>query len=1290
MIDDLKLKILQYNVMKSRDGVMAPLLRDPHIQQYDILALQEPWRNRFIPTTHNPISSTFHLCFPRDDLDAPARVCFFINKRIDLNNWNFSDHSRDMCSITLDIKCPTSDSITSITIYNVYNPGQHTEGRRSSLIDLRSALAAQPQGESIILGDFNLHHPAWGGPNVLHPEREAEDLLDLTQQFQLNNLLPVGTVTYDTNHAQTCIDQCYATQQVTDWTIRCDIDTDLDHDSDHLPITTIINVPTTKPAVADQRNWRLTDAKLLRQTLSTLLPQPQYPRSHHALDRYMEDIVLAIQSAIHASTPITRHSPRATPGWTRECKETQMEARRLKRLHAYAHTVESWEEYRAARNHKCRVIRRALSQAHRSQVEEASESLGKMWKLAKWARRRGEIVQSKTPTLIDPTTRRAHTSSMEKAELLKTTFFPPPPTADLNDIRNFQYGNRIPFPKITEKEVYKALRSLPQFKAAGPDGIINNILYISAAQISPHLTRIFNCSLNLSYCPKHFRCSATIALRKPGKGDYTHPKAYRPIALLNTMGKVMDGIMAQRISYVTETHHLLPNTHIGGRKGRSVDHALHTIIEHIYDAWNSPNPKIASLLLLDVSGAFDNVSHERLTHNLRKRRIDERAVKWIESFLSNRSTTISFDGFRSPKYYTSTGIPQGSPLSPILYLFYNADLLEICNREPNTIAIGYIDDIAILKWSRSTDDNCSSLETTMARAQEWATSHASIFAPTKFQLTHHTRRRTGIDLSRSITVEGQLIAPSNSSKYLGLNLDTRLQWKEHIKGIEAKVTKSISGLASLTGSTWGAKLLELRHIYRAVVIPQMTYGSTCWTIARASIPEQPRTLLDCLVRLQKKAAVTISGAYKSTSGAALDTELFLLPITQLLLKTNLQTTSRMLSTVEGMILPPSRPYHTEGGTPRYRSPLQAIVLRMRNDHGPVTHQFETIRAHIVPPWWKGIQTVIAATAAKATDTHNLLAKSTANNILIYTDGSGIDGQIGAAAVSPTIGLERWAYMGDATTSTVHVAELYGIKMAIELALEDAAHGNTRDKIIIFTDNQAAIRMTYNPVGKSGAYVVQDIIDLIDQNAKAQRTSIEIHWVPAHTGIKGNEMADIAAKNAARRSKPTNTQTTVLSPTIYSQHATMKTWIHQHIRKDWASAWAMNPRGRASYRYSPRPTHKTLILHKSLRKWESALLIHMRTEKIGLNDHLWRQKVPETISAQCQCNEGRQTVDHVIMRCRKQHRLRRTFFSDTRNMNLKAILNDPTLAAKATRFMARTHLLGQFRTCADRQIEIADH
>jgi hypothetical protein len=104
---------------------------------------------------------------------------------------------------------------------------------------------------------------------------------------------------------------------------------------------------------------------------------------------------------------------------------------------------------------------------------------------------------------------------------------------------------------------------------------------------------------------------------------------------------------------------------------------------------------VASLLLLDVSGAYNNVSRERLLHNLRKRRVNHTLVRWIESFLSDRSTTLKLQEYTAPLAPIQTGIPQGSPVSPILYLFYNADLIEVYNTL-DTEGVGYIDDTSIL------------------------------------------------------------------------------------------------------------------------------------------------------------------------------------------------------------------------------------------------------------------------------------------------------------------------------------------------------------------------------------------------------------------------------------------------------------------------------------------------------------------------------------------------------------------------------------------------------------------
>ena len=241
-----------------------------------------------------------------------------------------------------------------------------------------------------------------------------------------------------------------------------------------------------------------------------------------------------------------------------------------------------------------------------------------------------------TPSIQCLQTKREVTEASEKAEVFRRTFFPRPPVADLRDTHGVQYTGQISQPPITEKEILETIRSTSPLKAPGPDGLPNRVLQVTAGIIVDYLEMIFNQSLRIGYCPAYFRSSITVVLRKPDKDDYTIPKAYRLIALLNTIGKIIDAILARRLSYLVEAHNVLPNTHIGGRKLRSTEHALHLIIERIYKAWNTGRKRVASLLLLDVSSAFDNISHERLLYNLRRRRVDEKLVRWLASFLDER------------------------------------------------------------------------------------------------------------------------------------------------------------------------------------------------------------------------------------------------------------------------------------------------------------------------------------------------------------------------------------------------------------------------------------------------------------------------------------------------------------------------------------------------------------------------------------------------------------------------------------------------------------------------------
>ena len=163
----------------------------------------------------------------------------------------------------------------------------------------------------------------------------------------------------------------------------------------------------------------------------------------------------------------------------------------------------------------------------------------------------------------------------DKAEMLKSIFFPAPPPADLSDIEGSFYPTSSHCPMIiTKSEVSKALHRLKLDKAPGLDGISNRILKACAEKLVELLTPLFQACVTHSYHPRAFKMANKISVRKIDKGYYTTPKAYRPIALLNTLSQVMESIIGSKITYLAETPRLLPDIQMGVRKGRSTESAL--------------------------------------------------------------------------------------------------------------------------------------------------------------------------------------------------------------------------------------------------------------------------------------------------------------------------------------------------------------------------------------------------------------------------------------------------------------------------------------------------------------------------------------------------------------------------------------------------------------------------------------------------------------------------------------------------------------------------------------------
>ena len=337
---------------------------------------------------------------------------------------------------------------------------------------------------------------------------------------------------------------------------------------------------------------------------------------------------------------------------------------------------------------------------------------------------------------------------------------------------------------------------------------------------------------------------------------------------------------------------------------------------------------------------------------------------------------------------------------------------------------------------------------------------------------------------------------------------------------------------------------------------------------------------------------------------------------------------------------------------------------------------EQITPFITPPWQQGPKTYIDTSAKKARERHDR-ENAKEDSLSIYTDGSGIVGEIGSAATCPLTEQTLAVHMGSESTSTVYAAELQGISLALKFAQEYADRNGSRRKIAIFTDNQAAIWSIAKTEGRTGAYILEEIARQVQQLQRDGRT-VTVRWIPAHVGIAGNESADIAAKKATgwrpggRRRQPADTP-----QRLHPTRSTLRKLCKIQIRIAWATRWKNEETGRATYRHTSTPTKKVLQLHEGLSKRESSLLVQLRTGKIGLNDFLFTRKVPDITSPNCPCGERRQTVAHVLLQCVTYKDIRNRIFGNLSGRDdLRKILSKPQLATKAIEYMEKTKILGQ--------------
>ena len=410
------------------------------------------------------------------------------------------------------------------------------------------------------------------------------------------------------------------------------------------------------------------------------------------------------------------------------------------------------------------------------------------------------------------------------------------------------YKNNLCSPK----EVHDIIRKLPTKKAPGPDGLHNILLKNMPRKAVVQLHYIINAIIRLQHFPRLFKEAVVIPIPKKGKDD-SDPGNYRPISLLNSLGKVTEKILLTRLIRLDEKLKMTPDVQFGFRAAHNTTQQVARIVTATVNNFNRNKKTV--LALLDIEKAFDRVWLEGLIHKLLEYGVPTNFVKLIHSYLSDRQLQVRVGNELSNSRPIRAGVPQGSVLGPKLFNIYISDIPSFAKTELGL----YADDTAIFAHSFSSEVAARQVQLHLNVLQPYFDEWLIKANPNKTEVINLNRHFTNNKIITPVKMQNVKIAPSPHVKYLGVTLDTRLTFKKHLDKTLTTANGTLRQLYALMAKDNGLSTDNKLTIYRTIIRPILTYAAPVWCgVSKSNFTRLERFQNKCL-RL-----ITNSDRYRQT------------------------------------------------------------------------------------------------------------------------------------------------------------------------------------------------------------------------------------------------------------------------------------------------------------------------------------------------------------------------------------------------------------------------------------------
>ena len=1066
-----------------------------------------------------------------------------------------------------------------------------------------------------ILGDFNAHDRLWDNGRINSDcNRLVENIMD--SNLIILNDGDITRIPDRSDHRPSAIDISLMSPNLAilcSWNILDDC-----LGSDHLPISIEMNAKNNNSNISEDKvpkfKYHLARWDVFREFLSSFDTKEISDNTdvNQSYEKFQNIVLEAANKAIPKVKNV-KGKKKGNVWWTDECQIAVNQKKETFKVWKKNQIPDNFVNMKRSKV-KCNRIIAKAKKAYwtyfcENEILDSTDSV-KVWKKVKAMKNKFHLPIY--PIHVDND---KIPSSLKKAHVFNDFFTNNSLSTNL-DYDSFQYRKNeekkkeFSEPKPDQSHYLNANITFIEFDRAlkhfstnntsvGLDGISFQMLSKLPYSFKQVLFSLFQKFWVNETLPNIWKSSVIVPVPKEGK-PRSHVNSYRPIALTSHVCKLFEKIVLTRLVYHCDKHNILPHNQCGFRKGRSTTDHMVKLTNHIKRQFSKRKSTLATFF--DVKKAYDTVWHAKLLYKLNNIGISGHMYRYIKEFISNRCISTRIENVYSSEKIIDQGIPQGSLIAPLLFSILISDLPTVVSKYTNVVQ--YADDVAI--WL-----NCNLRKNTKNRTVKYI----ETIYQRDINAINNYMKLNGLQLSSEktllilfnngqnstvlpkLTLNNESLRYEQSVKFLGVHFTRNLSWKMHINHLITKARKNLNLLKIICSQPWGQDSKTLIHLANALVRSRLTYGQETFFAA-------PKYLLGKIQSIDSRAFKLALGISVSSNTLRAYNEVGILPLNKYRVSALSKYIIRYLSITNNEkehIFFTSQQYPKRAQNIAYLKTILDVTKETFSDcHIDIKDIKEVPMYSPLPPWEQHMASFDCDnnSLSKKDDLISIvnnvkinLDTNYMNHLKIYTDGSVLDNlDCGAGFVIPDLKIERAFYVGN--RFSIFTCELFAIIMALNFICESNLDIFS---ILMCVDSKSVLHAIQNLESKIRRDLLFEVRFLI-HILKNRGIGVNFIWIPSHSGLYWNNIADSLAKNGAKK-----TNTLDINYNMTLGPCEIKSLIQKYMRD------TMNLR---KYTRLNCPRYITCIVHK-----------------IRLNT--WKTKfVKDCI---CPCTKT-VSIDHILFEC----------------------------------------------------------